>query len=250
MSDQNPSRAKRPRSDPAPDDNPPRDTTTAHEKVAQVATLLHEWHWGFGTLVKHWLTYKDGRYKGLRGVNKKVELLRVLLVEDPEDTYKDLKTHDLLVESMEMATTFLVNGIRDELSALQDESTIFGRWNADVDFKDLNLSMAGDELRTHAPILTHLLTELAQNKRGINGSYNRVEDTGYIVMVASILLLKSSQKTANGFARMLGLYLQGSGLKRRVIAVLHGLGIIESYWALDHSKKALSQRSEVSIISS
>jgi hypothetical protein len=69
-------------------------------------------------------------------------------------------------------------------------------------------------------------------------------------MIASILLLKSSQKTANGFARMLGLYLQGSGLKRRVITVLHGLDIIESYWALDHSKKALSQRSEVSIISS
>ena len=46
---------------------------------------------------------------------------------------------------------------------------------------------------------------------------------------------------------MLGLYLQGSGIKRRVIAVLHGLGIIESYSALDESKKTISSRSEVTV---
>jgi hypothetical protein len=33
----------------------------AHEKVAQIANLLKEWHWRFSTLVKHWLTYKDGQ---------------------------------------------------------------------------------------------------------------------------------------------------------------------------------------------
>ena len=46
---------------------------------------------------------------------------------------------------------------------------------------------------------------------------------------------------------MLGLYLQGSGIKRRVIAVLHGLGVIEGYSALDESKKAISSRSEVTV---
>jgi hypothetical protein len=46
---------------------------------------------------------------------------------------------------------------------------------------------------------------------------------------------------------MLDLYLQGSGIKRRAIAVLHGLEVIESYWAPDESKKALSDRSEVTV---
>jgi hypothetical protein len=46
---------------------------------------------------------------------------------------------------------------------------------------------------------------------------------------------------------MLGLYLQGSGIKRWVIAVLHGLGVIEGYSALDESKKAISSLSEVTV---
>ena len=64
-------------------------------------------------------------------------------------------------------------------------------------------------------------------------------------MIASILLLKFARNSANSFARMLGLYLQGSGIKRRVVAILHGLGVIEGYSALDESKKAISDRSEV-----
>ena len=46
-------------------------------------------------------------------------------------------------------------------------------------------------------------------------------------MLASILLLKASRNTANRFARMLGLYLHASGVKRRVIEVLDGLGVTE-----------------------
>jgi hypothetical protein len=66
-------------------------------------------------------------------------------------------------------------------------------------------------------------------------------------MIASILLLKFARNSPNSFSRMLGLYLQGSGIKRRVIAVLHGLGVIEGYSALDESKKAISSRSEVTV---
>jgi hypothetical protein len=39
--------------------------SAAHEKIAQIANLLKEWHWSLSTLVKHWLTYKDGQ-QGMR----------------------------------------------------------------------------------------------------------------------------------------------------------------------------------------
>ena len=52
----------------------------------------------------------------MRSARKKADLLRVLLIEDAQATYKELKNHGLLVESMELATTFVVNGIRNELA--------------------------------------------------------------------------------------------------------------------------------------
>jgi hypothetical protein len=52
--------------------------STAHEKIAHVAKLLKEWHWGFSTLVKQWLTFKDGQ-QGMRNARKRTDLLRVLI---------------------------------------------------------------------------------------------------------------------------------------------------------------------------
>jgi hypothetical protein len=126
MVDRHLSRPKRPRCASVSVDNLvdyPVGTFTnvsaAHEKVAQIANLLKEWHWSFTTLIKHWLTYKDGQ-QGMRSARKKADLLRVLLIEDAKATYKELKKHDLLVGSMELATTFVVNGI--EMSSLRCET--------------------------------------------------------------------------------------------------------------------------------
>jgi hypothetical protein len=110
--------------------------SAAHEKVAQVAKLLKDWHWSFSTLVKQWLTFKDGQ-QGMRSARKRSDLLWVLLIEDAETTYRELKKHSLLVESLELATTFVVNGIRDEFAALRD-TMVFGRWD-ELDFEQLNL---------------------------------------------------------------------------------------------------------------
>jgi hypothetical protein len=66
----------------------------------------------------------QGWSTGVRSARKKTDLLRVLLIEDAETTYKELKSHSLLVESMELATAFVVNGIRSELSELRDSSMV------------------------------------------------------------------------------------------------------------------------------
>jgi len=60
----------------------------------------------------------------MRSAGKKADLLRVLLIEDAQATYMELKNHGLLVESMELATTFVVNGIRNELIALRNTDGI------------------------------------------------------------------------------------------------------------------------------
>ena len=109
------------------------------------------------------------------------------------------------------------------------------------------ISKAATKLQSEAPLFTYLITELTQNRHELDNSYKRQQNNGYVVMIASILLLKFARNSPNPFARMLGLYLRGSGIKRRVIAVLHGLGVIEGYSALDELKKAISSRSEVTV---
>jgi hypothetical protein len=77
------------------------------------------------------------------------------------------------------------------------------------------ISKAATKLQSEAPLFTYLITELAQNQRESDNSYKRQANTGYVVIIASILLLKFARNSANSSARMLGLYLQGSGIKRR-----------------------------------
>jgi hypothetical protein len=94
------------------------------------------------------------------------------LIEDAQATYKELKNYGLLVESMELTTTFVVNGIRNELTALRD-TMVFGRWNPRLDFEQLDLSKAATKLWSEAPVFTYLITELAQNQRGVDNAYQR-----------------------------------------------------------------------------
>ena len=136
------------------------------------------------------------------------------MIEDAEITYRALKKHSLLVESMQ-PTTFVLNGIRDDFAALRDSTMVSGQWDPELDFEQLNLSKVATKLQSEAPLFTYLITELAQNHCESDNSYKQQANTGYVVMIASILLLKFSRNSANSSVRMLGLYLQGSGIKRR-----------------------------------
>jgi hypothetical protein len=127
---------------------------------------LKEWHWSFSTLVKQWLTFKDGQ-QGMRSAGKRTDLLRVLLIEDAETTYRELQ-----IRSMELATTFVVNGIRGEFVTLRD-TIVFRRWDPELDFEQLNLSKAATKLQSEASLFTYLITELAQNQRESDNSYKR-----------------------------------------------------------------------------
>lgn len=218
-------------------------TNTVHEKVSHIAQLLQGWSWSFSDLIRNWIAHNNG-IQGKRGYQKRVDIIHHLFDDDPDATLKALKDDDIGLQFKNMATTFLVHEIRMEFEELRQSNT-FGRWAADEDAKDLNLSNASKQLFEHAPMFKTLMTELACNTTSTENRYERVEEEGYLVMLASILLLKASRNSSNRFARMLGLYLYGTGVKRRALEVLDGLGVTESYHALSRSKKALAVRSEV-----
>lgn len=127
-----------------------------------------------------------------------MHIIRSLLTDDPDATSKAMRDDGKIKDFMNMALKVLVQEIRSEFSELRRPT--FRRWKAEKSFEEMDMSLAGKEVFRHAPNSTKLVTSLALNTRsGGNQGYSR-EEEGYVVMLTSILLLKSPRNTANRFA--------------------------------------------------
>jgi hypothetical protein len=135
----------------------------------------------------------------------------------------------------------VVNILREELCDLQQKAVIFGPWKSDLEFKDVQLSQGYEAINQHAPLLCQLMEGLSAQSRT---DKSRNPHPGRVVILTSILSLGRARSSANCFARLLGLHLQGMGVKRRVLSLLHGLGLIDGYKTLNCQKMGLAERSK------
>jgi hypothetical protein len=62
--------------------------------------------------------------------------LRALFTDGSEATFKAIKDDPVILDVVEMATEYLVQGIRAEFGGLRQQS-IFGQWKAEEDLKDI-----------------------------------------------------------------------------------------------------------------
>ncbi|KAJ5146184.1 uncharacterized protein N7515_000748 [Penicillium bovifimosum] len=237
MPESSSSRLKRPRltevGEEDTTDDRPHSRNRVYERVSHVAKLLQDWGWSFPQLVQRWIKHNNGG-RGKRRARKRVDILRMFFTDDKENTIEDMRDDPITIDVMDVATTYLVEGIRAEFDELRRRPT-FGQWNPSDDFKDIDMSQMEKELSKHAPLFTNLMTELAANTHG--RGYQRKEEEGYLVMLASILLLKSRRSTATRFPRMLGLYLQDGGVTSRTLSMLGSLGITEHYRTVHKARK-------------
>ena len=63
---------------------------------------------------------------------------------------------------------------------------------------------------------------------------------GRFVLIFSILCFTRRRNTCNNIPRLLGLYFQSMGVKRRVLQVLAGLGVCESYHTINHLNEGIA----------
>ena len=159
-----------------PRNNQPSHAGIVHERVSQIAELLQEWGWSFPDLVRYWIPHNDGA-RGKRGHQKRVNILRSLLT-DSDATVKAMKDDSLRMDSIDIATTLLVQEIRVEFGELRQRH-IFGQWSAE-EAKDISLLKVGKELSENAPIFRNFMVKLASNTRGAGGEYHREEEEGYL----------------------------------------------------------------------
>ena len=137
----------------------------------------------------------------------------------------------------ELERNALLPGVRTyerELKALESTS-FFGTWKHDDEFKRLDLPSCFTEIRRLAPRLLELLELLTAPLRERDDTPNRQSEPleGRYILILSIVSFTRRRNTCNNLPRMIGLYLQSMGVKRRVLQVLAGLGVCEGYHAIN-----------------
>ena len=97
--------------------------------------------------------------------------------------------------------------------------------------QDINLSVAMEQLRTMTPSWFRLLEYILRNRRSTWGSYSAsvALDERIAYVVTALVCHTRARDTSNWFSKVFGVYLHGSGVKRRVINVISGLGLCDSY---------------------
>lgn len=138
-----------------------------------------------------------------------------------------------------------VRTYKKELKALET-TPFFGIWKHGLEFERLDLPAYFTELRRLAPKLLELLQSLTAPLRERDDTPNRRSEllAGRYVLIFSILSFTRRRNTCNNLPRLIGLYLQSTGVKRRVLEVLAGLGVCEGYHAIKKLNDSIAAEAE------
>lgn len=210
------------------------------DKMDIFARLLRHFRMTFGALTTSWLGFRDGARNKRRA--RKAANLAAALADD-----LDFR-RALIARSDGAVIDDVVGVVRNELALLQKKCRYFGKFDPKSLDEKLNLRSISSAIEEHAPMLVRLIRGFTRPVRGdINCSKWRPGQQGRLVLITSLLQLGRARNSANAFARLLGLYFMGMGVKRRVLSVLHGLGIIDSYTKLNEQRLGLVRLAKVAV---
>ena len=142
---------------------------------------------------------------------------------------------------------FSVAQIRKEMAKLESVDGYFSAYKQRDNIEDMDLQMAMRQIEKQAPCLLALLNALMIPRRVRQDQKEREHLTGRVALITAILCFSRGRSTSNNLQRTLGLYFYSMGVKRRVISVLHGLGVCESYRTINRENHAMAQRAQESI---
>ena len=124
-----------------------------------------------------------------------------------------------------------VERLHQELDILQRDTVHFGAYKDEVSLQAFDMKKAVTELESHAPSLFETLDRLMEDRH-----YPQHHSQAALhllcfrsVIVASICCYSRGWIALNYIQNIIGLYLEGSGIKRCVISTLHGCGLSVSH---------------------
>jgi hypothetical protein len=203
------------------------------ERMEAVLKELRAQRMGVGTFIRAWVEQDDEQH------TRRIGLLRKLASQDP-----------ILSEVFgpEKHNTFDSDVIR-ELNGLIDRP-FFNQFKEEGRSEDIQYAGAYLELERNAPIWCGFLMQVLQHSRAHQASYYRRKDLAPVqqkaYLITSIICKAQATNTSNYLSKTLGLYMISSGVKKRVINVLAGLGICDSYKPLNELYDRIADKGEVS----
>jgi len=213
--------------------------TSRSDKVNDIMEMLRHAHMSFGDLIRAWIECTPGAPTGKARQIKAQQLVDIIWDDDMLPLFEKTDTFK------ERVTDSTVRVIQSELKQLQQNTRAFGKHDPSVNIEELNFEKVYDEIEEHGPRLLHVIegSSLAQR----TDKHIRKDKPGRAVAITAMLSLGHAQKSANFFTRVLGIYLHGSGVRRRVISTLQGLGLVESYPTILQAIKEISELSKARI---
>ena len=109
----------------------------------------------------------------------------------------------------------------------------FNRFDVSMNTERLDYANAVRIIQAKAPVWYKIIRGVLSNTRANRSDYGGLDKKGAIdrrvFTVTSMVCFSRARKTSNTLASCLDLYLLGSGVQRRVIETLGGLGLCHSY---------------------
>jgi hypothetical protein len=194
--------------------------------------MLRRSHTTFANLVRAWIESTPGEPTGRARQQRAKQLLDLIWDEDMLPLFERTDTFQ------ERVTDSTIKVVRSELKELQKKVLVFGKYDISTNVEDINFVEVHREIEEHGPNLSRLIDEAAICQRS---NQPRQEQPGRIVTITAMLGLGRARQSANFLTRALGVYLHSSGVRRRVINTLHGLGIVDCYLTIQQTTKRIAQ---------
>ncbi|KAF2669316.1 hypothetical protein BT63DRAFT_440007 [Microthyrium microscopicum] len=216
-------------SQPAATTTPRQSPNSAKKKLTVILKCIRDQKMSMRSFLLSWAGQKDSHSKIVLDNDKYANVIgrRTLL----KDVIEQLSSDGIMPEYHTDSRLWT------EFRALA-KLTGFNRFSSRVDGTNIDFKKAIKKMRNTAPIWTAFLHKLMRNRD--HKTYKRSDKPGWklMYMITAIILHRRSRETNNYLAATLGVYLLGSGVKRRVMDLLAALGVCTGYkTALRHMKK-------------
>lgn len=213
------------------------------DKLQEVVSTLRRLNWTFRDFMHAWVGAKDSA----RNVEVDNHFYRTVhqrrrAFSDTMNTLQSSGIYQSNLEPEAMGEAFIV-----ELQALGNQR-YFNQFDNNT-IEDIDFSDAIGIVQEKAPTWSAFVLRLLMNQRAHRASYPNPSDSEAICRrlyaVTSIICHSRAPQQSNFLTSALTLYLVGSGVKRRVVETLSGLGICYSYQQANRMVNQIAKESKV-----
>jgi hypothetical protein len=215
--------------------------------MTSILDKMRDFKWGMKELMHAYLM-EPSEGVGYASVKMRRERFMKALLEE-EEVLKIIRDEILNDEVLNQLGLVRVDQLCQELETLQKKSINFSTYNNEASLQAFDINNAVVELEAHAPSVFKTLDKLMEDRRN---SHQRTPATVHTVhlrsaIVASICCYSRSRVASNHLQNIIGLYLEGSGVKRRVISTMQSFGLSVSHPTILKAAERLNEAGKESI---